>query len=601
VRTWKLIWRLLLFQPGLYLLLAIPWVINQVLPLAPGLIGRAFFDTLTGQAKASIGLWSLIALLIMVGLGRAVMTFVGIVADAVFRVTIGALLHKNLLTVILSRPGARAVPYSTGESISRFRDDVEEILEALSWTCDLIGFVLFTLVALVIMIEINLSITVLVLIPTVLIITLALLASDRVNRYRTATRQATGRITSAIGEMFGAVQLVKLAGAEVCVAKHVRDLLAERRDAALKDRLFTELLNSIFTNMVSIGTGLLLLLVAQSIRSKTFTVGDFALFVYYLPWVMELPFFTGVLIQRYQQLEVSFGRLTKLLQGAPVSALVEHGSVYMRGSLPAATFSPKTDQDRLQWLDASGLCYHHPDTGRGIANINLRLERGTLTVVTGRVGSGKTTLLRVLLGLIPRDGGEIRWNGELVYDPSTFFVAPRSAYTPQVPHLFSDTLQNNLLLDLPEDKIDLAAAVKLAVLDRDIKSMSQGLQTLIGPRGVRLSGGQIQRTAAARMFVRDAELIVVDDLSSALDVNTELQLWQRILERLDTTYLVVSHRRVAFQHAQQIIVLKDGRIEAVGTLDELLATSAEMQQLWNDDMLQESGLLNGTQLPTIQN
>jgi ATP-binding cassette subfamily B protein len=350
--------------------------------------------------------------------------------------------------------------------------------------------------------------------------------------------------------------------------------------------LWLQVLHALWHNIGNLGFAIVLLLAARAIRVGTLTIGDFVLFTGYIWLVMDGPEVIGGFIADYRNQAVSIKRMLDMQPNAPAEALVKREPVYLHGELPPVSHVPKADThrlERLERLEAAGLTYTYPDSGRGIKGVDLWLKRGSFTVVTGRVGSGKTTLLRVLLGLLPRDAGEVRWNGKLVNDPATFFVPPCSAYTSQVPLLFSETLRDNILMGLSEGGVDLEAAIRSAVLEQDVAELADGLETVVGPRGIRLSGGQVQRTAAARMFVREPELLVFDDLSSALDVETERVLWERLFERGGSTCLVVSHRCPALLRADHIIVLKDGRVEAEGMLDTLLETCEEMQRIWGSD------------------
>ena len=570
----------------------------------PGLVNREFFNHITGDAPARIGLTAMVVLLVAGGFGRLFGIFFTVFTHVPLQYRIAALLQKNLLGRIFKLPGAQALESSAGETISRFRGDVDEVrwfpLRLNDWIASIVNGVL----SIAIMMWINPYITMVSLVPILAVMGVVYFMRMRIAAYRTAARETAGHVTGFIGELFGAVQAVKVSTSEQSMIDHFSELNRRRPKAALRDRLFEQCMDSVFRNAVSIGTAVIMILAAQSMRAGEFTVGDFALFVYYLPGLAEMTWMFGSTTARFRQLGVSFERMQRVMQGAPETDLVEHGPIYVDEDTPQLERPERSSPDRLEHLSVRGLGYHYPGSENGVTGIDLEMPRGSFTVITGRIGSGKTTLLRAILGLLPRDEGEIIWNGKHIEDPANFFVPPRSAYTPQVPWLYSASLTDNLLMGLPQVEGELERAMYSAVLEEDLTEFDKGLDTVVGPKGVRLSGGQMQRVAAARMFVRDPELFVFDDLSSALDVDTESRLWRRMFERRgpgqssspgtgqdassasterQTTCLVVSHRRPALRHADQIIVLKDGKIEAVGGLEDLLKTNEEMRRLWSGD------------------
>jgi ATP-binding cassette, subfamily B, bacterial len=606
--TGQMVWRLITYKPWLSVGFLGIWLVIHIMELAPRITTKLFFDTLTGDQPFRFGVTGVIVLVLVTRAFHIFTIGIGAVISARQKFTVGALLRRNLLSHILNRPGASALPVAPGEALNTFRDDLEEIEGLMGWLADQIAIMTYTLITLGLMIAIDAQIALLSLIPLVIVILVSRAIATHAERYRQVSRHATSRANGALNEILSAVQAVKVAGAETHVSAHVDRLGKARQRAMVRDRSLNQVLYSMCEEAGSLSTGFMLMLVAGAIRDDAFTIGDFAFFVTCLDSFTMLIVEAGGFTTRFKQAGVAFKRLIALMRGqategkdASIKAgytalsaadasrrLVAPRPVYLREALPTLTAPEKTAEDKLISLAIRGLTAHYEGNGNGesfgIEDVDFSLTRGDFVVITGRIGAGKTTLLRAILGLLPVESGSILWNDRPVTDPATFFVPPRSAYTAQIPHLFSESLRDNILMGLPEDRVDLMRAIQLAALTPDVARMPDGLDTLIGPRGVRLSGGQRQRTAAARMFVREPELLVFDDLSSALDVETERALWENVFAQSGNgngaTCLVVSHRRPALQRADQILVLKEGRVAARGRLKELLATCEEMREIW---------------------
>jgi ATP-binding cassette subfamily B protein len=557
----RVAWRILRCDPLAYLWSWLGWVVFLTAPILVGLLLKYILDHATTDPATGPSVTSMLLILGAVEVSRWLLLLAMVVQWHGAWVGWHTVPRLNIMRSLTVDPGPAAgkLPSSPGEAVSRFRDDCQDVSLVLDVWLDMSGVGIASLLALVIMATIDLRTTLVVSVPVLAVVWLFRWLGPVLRAWRRTAREATAEVTGFIGDTFGSITAVKAAGAEDAVLRRFDALGHVRAKAARRDEVGTQLVQTLSGATGNLGLGLALLLVAPAIRHGDFTIGDLGLFTTYITVLASLPRWVGRVGAYQRQADVSVARLAELLPDRDPRGYTEPVVTHLRhgpGELESHSLvgpGARRDDLRLERLDIDGLTVRFP--GWELAPVDLTLERGSFTVVTGPVGSGKSTLLRAVLGLIRSDGGTVGWNGRAIGDRSAFLVPPRASYLPQVPRLFSERLADTVLLGLDDD--DLSEALHRACLDEDLAEMPHGIDTVVGPKGVRLSGGQIQRTAAARAFVRRPELLVVDDLSSALDVDTENEVWDRLFAATAgaATVLVVTHRPAVIARADQVLQL----------------------------------------------
>lgn len=541
--------RLVSFRGRHFWLGSAAWVAYFVYPIVPGLLTARAFGVIQndGPVRELVVLLATVAVLEMtvrIALRAAHRYFMlGFTAS-------GGLAQANVVHAQLASGGpdhaVRAI--SVGDAMTRLRDDPEDLTRFVDNWVDMLGSALFAVVAVVILMQTHAAATVVALVPLVLVVFGNRAIGHRIRRYRRISRQETSTVSTFLNATLGASLTVKLAGAQPGVLARLDSLNRRRAAAMVRDQVWTEGLFTVNSGGASMCVGLALVVAARS----GMTASEISLFASYAAHLVWLPVRVSAVMVGRRRFEVSAGRLDELL---PASAVGGPDPLTVHRALPVLGGPPLDPVEPVARLPLRSLVVDDLTVAeRGLRHLSFELVPGTLTVVSGPVGSGKSSLLAAIIGQLALDGGEVRWNGTTVTDRAAFFVPPQSAYVAQVPSLFAATIADNIALGLDVDDRRLAEALHLAAFDLDVAGFPQGLATVIGSRGVRLSGGQSQRLAAARALVHRPELLVIDDLSSALDVDTEMRLWDAVADA-GLTVLAVSNRPMALRRADQVITL----------------------------------------------
>lgn len=535
------------FRPGPYWWGTVGWIIYFASPIAPGwLIGQIFDEYQTNgatrRAATLLVFLALAELAIIWGIAIAHRVYIrGMEASK-------ALLRANVLDGQLASGGANAGPRQlpVGDVLVRLRDDPFDLLFLLDNWVDLVGALIYSSAAAYFLFQIDAWAAVAGIGPLIALGLANRLISHRARTYRARARDASSDVSSFLNSTFEASLTVKVSGARTHVLDRLRRLNAVRGRAAVADGVWNEILWTLNGTLADVFVGIAIVVAARG----PLTSGEITLFFAYLIGMTWLPMRLGNLVAGRRRYEVSARRLDDLVSDDPTADhLVTHRPMTVLGGPTPPGPRPPT-RVPLERLEVRGLTILE----RGLERIDVTIERGELVVIRGPVGTGKSSLLRAVIGLVAIDRGEVLWNGREVEDRAAFFVPSQCAYVAQVPRMFAESLLDNLRLGYDLDDESIRSGIALAAFERDVESLPDGLGTMVGARGVRLSGGQLQRAAGARAMVHRPELLVLDDLTSALDVDTELEMWERLAES-GCTVLAASNRPVAIARADRVIDL----------------------------------------------
>jgi ABC-type multidrug transport system fused ATPase/permease subunit len=363
------------------------------------------------------------------------------------------------------------------------------------------------------------------------------------------------RFGRSLASALDAVRTVKLASATATVERHLRAVDARRVAAHLRENRVRAVLSGVPGVLVQAGV-----------------VASWALFVAG-GWTLATALLVATAVSGFGWFgTVAAAAVTEApvarrwlqaaaeLAGGPELTRLPDSVDLVSGEAPRPADAPRVG---LREWRLDGVTAVHDDGTVGVEDVHLTITRGSVVLVAGRVGSGKSSLLRCLAGLVDHEG-TMTWNGEVVGDPQSFLRPGQVAYVGQVPRVLSGSFGDNVSLD-HERRVD--DALEASRLQMDVEEAG-GHGAVIGHRGVRLSGGQVQRLALARALATEAEVLIADDVSSALDARTEIELWEA-LRRRGVTVVGTTSKRSALARADLVVVLEDGRVAATGAWAEL--------------------------------
>ena len=532
-------------------------IITNIIVLEIPLLAKEIIDTLASRGELKT-LSSVAISIILLGLSQVIIR----TASRILIFWPGRALEANLKADVFYRiliaPLVDIIGYSVGELTSRLNNDVTQLRIFFAFgALQVLNVIFISLFTISKMASIDSTLTALAISPMLLMLVLTKVVMPHLYKSMRENTEALGRLTAKVSEAFSQVHVVQMMNAVPAISSR----LEPDNFSIFKSNSRTIWLRTLTWPVMTILIGLsqfaTLTYGGKQIMAGQLTVGDIMAFNIYIG-MLTFPFARlGIILNVYQRAKPAAERIQMVKTITPETVL----------PVPVKSFS----KENRHLLKVNNLSFRWPDGRSGVDNISFTVDPGERIGVFGKIGSGKSTLFNLLTKLYPIAEGQAYLEGKDLQFTSPEHVRNLIGYAQQTPLLFSESIKSNMCLGYEDSDVPLSAlrdAARQADILDDIEKFPESWDTLIGERGIKLSGGQKQRLALARLLLRKTKIIILDDVLSAVDHETENKLIKALLGT-KSALIIASHRISILKPCNKIMVLDGGKMIAFGPYEQV--------------------------------